>query len=111
MAPYLPLTLLLVLTRSWLLDAWIQARSNERHNTFKLGSHSEDLNFQRLQLESVFNEDVVDYQQDDTLHVGGLYESLSVLPVYDWPDYEFDFTSCRDDECDEVSRQKIFSLQ
>ena len=65
-------------------------------------SGSEDLNFQRQrkQLESVFKKDKVDYESDETLHIGGLFESLSVLPVYDWAETEFDLVGCRDDECD-----------
>ena len=73
---------------------------------FKLASSSssgsEDLNFQRQrkQLESVFKKDKVDYESDETLHIGGLFESLSVLPVYDWAETEFDLVGCRDDECE-----------
>lgn len=65
-------------------------------------SRRDDLDY-RLQLESVFYKDEIrdcTYQNDETLHVGGLYESLSSLPVYDWQDTEFDFASCRDGECE-----------
>ena len=100
------LIVLLALIQFSFLNAWIQHQNNGRRHMFKLASSSssgsEDLNFQRQrkQLESVFKKDKVDYESDETLHIGGLFESLSVLPVYDWAETEFDLVGCRDDECE-----------
>ena len=100
LTPYLPLCVLLIINRILVVDAWTPVRSNQRFLAFKLLAHSEDVNHQRLQLESVFYKDMVDYEIDDTVHIGGLYESLSILPVHDWQESEFDFTVCHGDECE-----------
>ena len=106
------LNLLLLITFVYCshVDAWIQGRNCERLNKFGLRSSSEDLNFQKfqLQLESIFFEDTVNLKDETTLHIGGLYESLSPLPVHDWADSEvyfddgdwIDLSSCRDEECE-----------
>ena len=106
MKPTTSLTLLLVCIQSPLTTAWTHARASKRLEAFRLrGSRSDDLNFNRYQLESVFNGQEVGNK--DVVHIGGLFESLSSLPVYDWTDSEFDWidlaSPCRDDEC-EVSR-------
>ncbi len=100
LTPCLPLCMLLIINRILVVDAWTPVRSNQRFLTFKLLAHSEDVNHQRLQLENVFYKDMVDYEIDDTVHIGGLYESLSILPVHDWQESEFDFTVCHGDECE-----------
>mmetsp|Transcript_21750 Transcript_21750/g.31757 ORF Transcript_21750/g.31757 Transcript_21750/m.31757 type:complete len:145 (+) Transcript_21750:55-489(+) len=99
----------LIYLNTLVTNAWMLAGNGERLKSFRLRSTSgDDLNFQRSQLESLFSEKSSLYDDDMTLHVGGLFESLSPLPVHDWTDPNFDDSEwmdlaspCRDDECEQ----------
>lgn len=51
------------------------------------------------------NASILNYQDTGNVHIGGLFESLSPLPVYEWAENDdsdwMDFGNiCREDECE-----------
>lgn len=66
-------------------------------------------NFRKAAEPSIHHDRIINIQNNNVIHVGGLFESLSPLPVYEWvvdpssSEWDFGFHACVGDEC-EVSK-------
>uniref|UniRef100_A0A7S3V4Q1 Uncharacterized protein n=1 Tax=Chaetoceros debilis TaxID=122233 RepID=A0A7S3V4Q1_9STRA len=113
----LSITLLCVTNSS---NAWMQGRRNERFQAFRLdGVNDLRQGTKRSLLESGNGLDVDrKLEDDDTLLIGGLFESLSPLPVHEWASDNSQFDSewmdfngqCRGDECDVSMTDACFTI-
>jgi len=105
-------SLLLFLQHVYFLNAWIPNLKYPRRlipeRTFQLSAgQSEDINPKRTQIEKTFyNDDKLSRKKDKIVHIVGLFESLSTMPVEEWAGYNNDLeegywmNTCRDDDCE-----------
>ena len=104
------LSILLTCLQCYSVNAWVQPH---RSNILRVRASTrqyakDDKNLQKLDLDNVFlHSSIRNYQYNNAVHVGGLFESLSPLPVYEWADQEFDSdwmnfgtSVCRGEECE-----------
>jgi hypothetical protein len=87
--------------------AWIQTQGNNRRmrsEKYNIRLHDQDKN--RVDIESRLSNDmknvdrVFNTPRGRLIHIPGLFESLSSLPVHNWVDPSFDDMVCRDDDCE-----------
>lgn len=98
------LVTILLSMMSHVATAWIQMIGNSRKRNKKHIIHLHDKN--RVDIESLISNDVKTVSRVSRsskgrlIHIPGLFESLSSLPVHNWADPSFDDMVCRDDDCD-----------
>jgi hypothetical protein len=84
--------------------AWIQMLDNSRARSNRHNIRLHDRN--RVGIDPYLSDDVKSFNiaasapKGRLIHVPGMFESLSSLPVHNWADPSFDDMVCRDDDCD-----------
>ena len=103
------LSILLTCLQCYSVTAWIQPHRSSilRVRTSTRQYAEDDKNLPMMGVDNVFlNSSIRNYQNNDAVHIGGLFESLSPLPVYEWADQDFDSdwmnfgNICRGEECE-----------
>mmetsp|Transcript_7276 Transcript_7276/g.10951 ORF Transcript_7276/g.10951 Transcript_7276/m.10951 type:complete len:144 (-) Transcript_7276:24-455(-) len=104
------LSILLTCLQCYSVTAWIQPHRSSilRVRTSTRQYAEDDKNLPMMGVDNVFlNSSIRNYQNNDAVHIGGLFESLSPLPVYEWADQDFDSdwmnfgNICRGEECEQ----------
>ena len=91
-------------------SAWIQFPKGQRVEVRLHMSEESKTNFWKAAEPSIHHDRIINLQNNNVIHVGGLFESLSPLPVYEWvvdpssSEWDFGFHACVGDEC-EVSER------
>ena len=90
-------------------SAWIQFPKGQRVEVRLHMSEESKSNFRKAAEPSIHHDRIINLRSNNVIHVGGLFESLSPLPVYEWvvdpssSEWDFGFHACVGDEC-EVSK-------